>query len=201
MKILFIEGIGVSPEVLNFVILPLLIFFARVCDVSIATIRIMFVMSGKKKLAPFLGFFEAFIWLIAIGQIIQNIDSVLSYFAYAGGFAAGTFVGMFIEEKLALGRVVMRIITKKPAQELVDFLQDGGYRFASIDGEGNEGKVNIIFTVIKRDQLSQLIHEVKLRNPNAFYTVEGVKRVSDDDLPATITNSSASSRFFNLKGR
>jgi uncharacterized protein YebE (UPF0316 family) len=178
----FFEQLGLSSSVFYYIILPLLIFFARIIDVSISTIRIMFVMGGKKFLAPLLGFFEAFIWLLAIGQIMQNIDNFYSYIAYAGGFAVGTYVGMAIEEKIALGRVVMRIITRKEATELITFLRSNEYRYANISAEGNKGKVNVLFTVIKREELPRVLEHVKLYNPQAFYTVEGVKKASEDDL-------------------
>lgn len=200
METFFFETFGVAPQLFNYLILPILIFLARISDVSIATIRIMFVMSGKRYLAPILGFFESFIWLVAIGQIIQNISNPLSYFAYAAGFATGTFVGMYIEEKLALGRVVVRIITKSPANELIHFFRREDYRFSSLDAEGNEGKVNVLFTVVKREQLPHLIPQIKVYNPKAFYTIEGVKRVSDDDLPHE-GGQGIASRFLNLKRR
>lgn len=187
MEQFFYEHFGISPELLNYAILPLLIFLARIGDVSIATIRIIFVMSGKKVIAPILGFFESLIWLLAIGQIFNNIDNVWSYIAYASGYATGTFVGMYIEEKLAIGRVVVRIITKLPAQELISFFNENGFRYSSLDGQGNAGKVNVIFTVIKREDLKAMITNIKLYNPNAFYTIEGVKKVSDEDL---VTDSS-----------
>lgn len=177
----FVEGLGISERVFNYVIIPILIFLARVCDVSINTVRIIFVMHGKKFLAPFLGFFEAFIWLLAIRQIITNIDVVYSYFAYAGGFATGTFLGMVIEEKLALGRVVVRVITQNPADELIEFLKQKDYRYSNIDAESNTGKVNILFSVVRREELPEYIQSINRYNPQAFYTVEGVKRVSDDD--------------------
>ena len=78
MEQFFYETFGVSENTLNYLIIPLLIFFARICDVTISTIRIIFVMSGKRNIAPILGFFEALIWLLAIGQIISHIDNALS---------------------------------------------------------------------------------------------------------------------------
>ncbi len=200
MENFFIQHLGIEAPVFNYVILPILIFMARISDVSIATVRIMFVMSGKKYLAPILGFFESFIWLVAIGQIIQNISNPLSYIAYAGGFATGTYVGMYIEEKLALGTVVVRIITKAPAFELINFFRNKNYRFSSLDAEGNEGKVNVLFTVVKREQLPHLIPSIKVYNPKAFYTIESVKRVSDDEL-AHEEGAGLASRFLNLKRR
>ena len=84
------------------VVLPLLIFFARICDVTLGTIRVIFISKGFKYIAPCIGFFEVIIWLLAIGQVMNNITNVASYIAYGAGFATGTFVGMAIEEKLSL---------------------------------------------------------------------------------------------------
>ncbi|MBW3467642.1 DUF2179 domain-containing protein [Arthrospiribacter ruber] len=173
---------GISPEVFNYVIMPLLIFMARVTDVSINTLRIMFVLNGKKNVAPILGFFEAMIWLLAIGQIFQNINNPMSYIAYAGGFAMGTYVGMTIEEKLALGRVLVRVITPTPMPELIEYMKEKNFRFTNVGAEGRYGKVNLLFTVMKREDLKEYVSKVKKLNDKAFYTIESVKRVSEDDF-------------------
>ncbi|MCH7397459.1 DUF2179 domain-containing protein [Belliella sp. DSM 107340] len=178
----YLESFGISIEIFNYVIMPLMIFFARVMDVSINTLRIMFMLNGKKKIAPILGFFEALIWLLAIGQIFQNINNPMSYLAYAGGFAMGTFVGMTIEEKLALGRVLVRVITPTPMPELIDYMKEKNFRFTSVGAEGRFGKVNLLFTVMKRDALTEFVGKVKSFNDKAFYTIESVKRVSEDEL-------------------
>lgn len=175
-------SLGVPKEIFDFVVMPILIFCARVMDVSINTLRIMFVLNGKKKVAPILGFFEAMIWLLAIGQIFQNINNPMSYIGYAGGFAMGTFVGMTIEEKLALGRVLVRVITPSPMPELIEYMKEKNFRFTSIGAEGRYGKVNLLFTVMKREDLQEYIGKVKSLNDKAFYTIESVKRVSEDDL-------------------
>lgn len=174
------ESLGIPSSVYQYFILPLLIFLARVSDVSIGTMRVIFVMSGKKKIAPIMGFLESFIWLLAIRQIFQNVDNIFTYVAYAGGYGTGTFVGMYIEEKLALGRVVVRVITKTTSENLVNHLKQKEYRFANLDAEGNEGKVNVLFTVVKREHLPDLLRMIKQYNPQAFYTIEGIKRASDE---------------------
>jgi len=178
----YFTTLGVPKEVFDYLIMPLLIFCARVVDVSINTLRIMFVLNGKKKIAPILGFFEALIWLLAIGQIFQNINNPMSYVAYAGGFAMGTFVGMTIEEKLALGRVLVRVITPEPMPELIEYMKERNYRFTSVGAEGRYGKVNLLFTVMKREVLKEFVEKVKTLNNNAFYTIESVRRVSEDDV-------------------
>ncbi len=178
----YFNSVGISNTVFSYIIMPLLIFLARVCDVSINTLRVMFVLNGKKTIAPILGFFEALIWLLAISQIIQNIENPLSYIAFSGGFAAGTYFGMVIEEKLAIGRVLVRVITVEPIPELIEFMKDRNYRFTSVGAEGRYGKVNLLFTVMKRDLLHEFIGKVKTFNDKAFYTIESVKRISEDDL-------------------
>lgn len=186
MEEFFLEHFRISAETLNYVVLPLLIFFARIGDVSISTIRIIFVMGGKKLIAPILGFFEALIWLLAIGQIFSNIDNGWSYLAYAAGFATGTFVGMYIEEKLAIGRVVLRLITKEPVHEFLGFLHESNCRYSILDAQGKTGKVNVVFLVLKRDNLKSITEGVNKYHPNAFYTIEGVKQVNESDIEENV---------------
>ena len=108
--------IAVSSELFAWVILPLLIFFCRICDVSLGTIRVIFIAKGLKYIAPAIGFFEVIIWLLAIGQVMNNITNVACYIAYGGGFAAGTLLGMTVEERLSLGTVIVRVISNdKPS--------------------------------------------------------------------------------------
>jgi len=179
MEDFFYNNFGISANTLNYVVLPLLIFFARIGDVSISTIRIIFVMNGNRLIAPILGFFEALIWLLAIGQIISNIDNAWSYIAYAAGFATGTFVGITLEEKLAYGKVVLRLFAPNEVNDLLGFLEENNYRYSLFDAEGRKGKVNILFMVVNRDSLKHLISGIDQFHPNAFYTIEGVKQVSE----------------------
>jgi len=193
----FLQTLGISDTLLDYLLMPLLIFFARVTDVSINTLRFMFMMNGKKNIVPILGFFEALIWLLAIGQIFQNIDNPLSYLAYAGGFAMGTYVGMTLDEKLALGRVLVRVITPNSLPTLLEFMKEKNYRFTSVDAEGRYGKVNLLFTVMKRDQLPEFISRVKQLDEKAFYTIESVKRVSEDDFNIMDDKPRFRTRLFN----
>lgn len=175
----------INHDLLVWVIIPILIFFARICDVSLDTLRVIFVINGKKNMAPLLGFFEALIWLIAISQIIQNLHSTIGYFAYAAGFAAGNYVGMIIEEKLAMGHVIIRVITRRPAAMLIKKLLSKNYRVTTIEGKGNAGRVDIVFAVVRRNAIPQIIEIIKQFNPRAFYTIENVRSISqaDEDIP------------------
>jgi uncharacterized protein YebE (UPF0316 family) len=196
MENFFYEQFGISPAVFNWVLLPLLIFLARISDVTLSTIRIVFVMSGRRNLAPLLGFFESLIWLIAISQIIKNISSPVSYIAYAGGFATGTFVGMTIEEKLALGKVMVRVITRREAKALLEFLQTSKYGFTSVEAQGKRENVNLIFSVVERQDLPEFISMIEQFHPNAFYTVENVRFVSDGGIGPIETSSNPLKELF-----
>ena len=173
-----------KSEIFAFLILPLLIFIARIVDVSIGTIRVIFVSRGMKHLAPVFGFFEILIWLLAIGQIMRNLTNVACYVAYAGGFAMGTFVGIYIEEKLSIGLVIIRVITKKDATALVEYLKFAKYGVTSVNAESVTGPVKIIFAVIKRHDLQYVVGIINKFNPNAFYSIEDVRFVSKGDLPS-----------------
>ncbi len=172
-----------DSEIFRWVVLPVLIFVARILDVSIGTIRIVFVSRGDKLIAPLLGFFEVLIWLLAIGQIIQNLSNVFCYLAFAGGFAAGTFIGLLIEEKLAIGALVVRVITKKDATELIGNLRASHFGVTSIPAEGESGKVDVIYTVIQRRALGDVLEIIKRFNPRAFYSIENVRSVSEGVFP------------------
>ena len=134
MEEFFNSTFNINHDTFSYVVLPILIFLARIADVSINTLRIIFVMGGRKLISTFLGFFESLIWLLAIGQIFQNIDNVASYVAYPLGLAMGILVGMLIEERLALGKVVVRVMSSKPFDELLDYVHSKKYKHIIIEG-------------------------------------------------------------------
>ena len=172
-----------SAELFAYVVIPLLIFCARICDVTLGTLRVIFISKGIKYLAPAIGFFEVIIWLLAIGQVMNNLTNVVSYVAYGAGFAAGTYVGMFIEEKISIGLVIVRVITRHDANPLIECLRQRNYGVTAIDGEGATGPVKLIFTVVQRQDLSRVIAIIKKFNPRAFYSVEEVRSVAEGVIP------------------
>jgi len=175
----FIETLGFSDALFSFLILPLLIFLARICDVSINTVRIIYMLGGRRVTATVLGFFEAFIWLMAIRQIFAHLDNWMSYIAYPAGFAGGIFVGMIIEERIAYGKVVVRIITRKDTTEFLSFLKLVKIRYTCLEAFGPDGDENIIFCVLERERLEKFLGELKKTVPTAFYTIEGVKAAKE----------------------
>jgi len=167
----------------TWLLLPFLIFTARVVDVSLGTVRVIFVSRGLKHLAPVVGFFEILIWLLAIGQIMKNLSNPACYVAYAGGFAMGNYVGIAIAEKLSLGVVLIRVITRSYASQLVERLQQDGYGVTSIDGHGSSGQVKVVFTVVARRQVSDVVRLIKAFNPQAFHSIEEVGHVEKGIFP------------------
>lgn len=168
-----------NSDAFTYGVLPLLIFLARICDVSIGTMRIIFVSKGKKNIAPFLGFFEVLIWIIAISKIMQNLDNYLNYIAYAAGFATGNFVGMMIEEKLAIGIQMIRVFISENGMELVKTLNSNGFGATTVEAHGAKEKVHIIYTIVHRNEMEQVLEVINAFNPRAFYTIEDVKAVNE----------------------
>ncbi len=166
----------------DYIILPLLIFLARICDVSLDTIRVIMISKGFRKYAPYVGFFQILIWIITITRIMENLDNWFTYVAYAAGFGMGTFVGMWIEERIAMGNELLRVITKLPADNLIQALREKGFIVTVARGEGREGEVGILFLAVKRKVLNSAIALVKEFNPHAFYTVEDMRYVRSPDI-------------------
>ncbi|MBL7972886.1 MAG: DUF2179 domain-containing protein [Prolixibacteraceae bacterium] len=167
-----------QSDLFSFVVLPFLIFIARISDVTIGTIRIVMVAKGQKVIAPILGFFEVLIWLIAISKIIQNLDNWFCYVAYGAGFATGNYIGMIIEEKLAVGIVQLQIITRADAQKLIEKLRTDGYGITHQEAHGAVEEVSIIYSIIKRTDIPHVVEIIRTYNPNAFYSIADVKFVN-----------------------
>jgi uncharacterized protein YebE (UPF0316 family) len=176
-ELLFISGFY------TWFILPFLIFIARVADVSLGTVRVIFVSRGLKYLAPIVGFFEIIIWLLAIGQIMRNLSNPVCYIAYAGGFAMGNYVGICIAEKLSLGVVLIRVVAKIDALPLVEHLKAKNYGVTSVDGHGTSGEVKVVFTIVHRREAPSVVESIKKFNPQAFYSIEEVGFVEKGIFP------------------
>lgn len=166
---------NINSETFSLIIIPILIFIAKIADVTFGTVRIILVSRGRKFIASIFGFFEIIIWLFAIIQIMQHLTNIVYYLAYAFGFAAGTFVGILVEEKMAIGTVVIRIITKKDASELVEHFRTIGYGVTSFDGQGATGPVKLIYMTIERKDIEDIVEIIKEFNPKAFFSIEEVR--------------------------
>lgn len=170
-------------EILNspyfdYLILPLLIFFLRICDVSLDTMRIIFMTKGYRSIAPVIGFFEILIWIVAITRIMQNLNNWVCYVAYAAGFATGNYVGMLLDEKLAIGHELIRVITKIEPVGLAEKLRKAGFGVTSVNATGMQGDVGIHYVIVNRKNLKTAIGIIEQHSPTAFYTVENIHFVN-----------------------
>jgi uncharacterized protein YebE (UPF0316 family) len=171
-----------------YLLIPILIFCARFCDVTLGTLRTIFVSKGQKRIAPFVGFFEVLIWVVVISQIMQHANNFICYVAYAAGFALGNFCGMMIEERLALGVCVVRVITPKNGEELVSRLNSKGYGATLMAGKGKVGAVSIIYTIVNRKAIGSVERLLSEFDPNIFYVVEDVRTAKRGIFPSRATN-------------
>lgn len=168
----------------NWVILPILIFVARIADMSLDTLRIIMIGQGRKGIAALIGFVEVCLWLIIARQVIVHMPNFLCFFAYAGGFAMGNYVGLLIEERLAIGTQMIHIMVPAAQKQIEETLRARGYGLTIIAAQGAKGPVSVVSTVVKRSNVPKLIALVKEINPKVFYTIEDVKRVNQGVFPS-----------------
>jgi len=169
----------ISPEFYSWVILPLLIFFARICDVSMETIRVIYISRGIKYLAPIIAFFEIVIWLLAMEVVMKDLANIANFVAFALGFAMGTYVGLVIEEKLSIGMVILRIVTTDESnEEIVSFMQSENYGITTLDATGSRGSVKMILSLVNRTDVTRITQHIHATNPHAFFSIEDVRYVN-----------------------
>ena len=164
-----------DTDIFRWVLMPLLIFLARMCDVTLGTLRNVFISKGLRHIVPVIGFFEVLIWLISMRQIMQHLDNIMCYVSFAGGFSMGTYVGLKIESRLALGVQVIRIITNQESLKLIEALKQENIGITVIDGQGAKGPVKIIFTIANRKDIEIIRRLINTHNPQAFYSIEDVR--------------------------
>jgi uncharacterized protein YebE (UPF0316 family) len=154
-----------------------LIFILRVADMSLDTLRVLFVMRGIKKIAWVLGFFQSVIFVLAIGRVLTQMSNPLNLFGYAAGFATGNVVGMIIEERIAIGHIMVNIISPRRGSAIVAHLRQNGYAVTELSGRGKDGMVSLINCSVLRKQVEtvhQLVNEI---DPEAFITAEDVRPI------------------------
>jgi uncharacterized protein YebE (UPF0316 family) len=172
-----ISKITESPYFL-WVILPILIFCSRILDVTFGTLRIIFVSRGKKFIAPLLGFCEVLIWLIVITNLMANLNNWICYIAYAAGFAAGNFVGIHLEEKLAIGMLSVRIfVSDDKVAALSKKLSEKGFGVTRVKGTGSLSDTNILTCIIRRKEYAEIVAAIHEVDPSLFYFAEELKHV------------------------
>ncbi len=162
----------------DFLVLPVMIFCLRICDMTLDTLRIIFMTKGLKRLAPVIGFFEILIWILAITRIMQHLNNWECYVAYAAGFATGNYIGMLVDEKLAIGHELIRVITRVDPTELAGALRTDGYGVTAVKASGLQGDVGILYIVANRKNQKHAIQLIQRFNPNAFVTIQNIQTVN-----------------------
>lgn len=155
----------------------LLIFCLRIVDVSMGTVRTLMVVRGMRKWAVLIGFVEVTIWVVAISQVMSNLNNVWNVLAYSGGFATGTYVGMHLENRLALGNVNIEVVSLKKGSEIATKVRKAGFGATELPALGQSGPVSLIGIVVPRKQKPSLLALISDIDPTAFVTVDDMRRV------------------------
>jgi uncharacterized protein YebE (UPF0316 family) len=150
----------------------LIIFAFRIGDVSLGTLRTLFTVQGKKTLAPIVGLFESLIWVFAIREVFAHLDNPWNVAGYAGGFATGTYIGILLEQKLAIGFHQIYIISRHYSDEIADALRKNLFGVTIIPGEGGSGGMAIITSMIKRSRLREFQKIVDGIDKTTFISIQ-----------------------------
>jgi uncharacterized protein YebE (UPF0316 family) len=157
-------------------ILGAAIFFARITDVSLGTFRTIVVFRGYRGLAALIGFVEVCIWTLASAQVLANLDQWYLIFAYAGGFGAGNYVGIWLESKLAIGRELVRAISFKRNSQLAETLRAHGYKAIELEGNAGPGQpCEVVLVVVRRRRVRALLNLIQQTDPDAIYSLSDIK--------------------------
>lgn len=172
----YLTNLGFPIAFVTYLFLPTLIIFARILDVSMSTVRLLLIMNGKANIAPFVGAVEVFLWISIVGQIVKGENSLVAYISYGIGFGLGTYIGMKIEEYLAIGKVMIKLVTVKPADELIIYLKRHEIEFSHVSAQTNtNNNSHVIWAVIERKILPEVTTIMKAFNPGSQFTVSNIK--------------------------
>jgi len=155
----------------------LLIFGLRVLSVGMGTVRMLLIVRGRRFVSALMGFFGALIFILAISRVILEMDNVWNILGYCGGFAVGTIVGMALEDRLAIGFSMVRIISNTQWLEIIQILRHESFGATQVIGEGKDGPVGIIYTMVRRKQVPAVIALCEQLDEHVFITVEEAGRV------------------------
>lgn len=154
------------------------IFSLRVVDMSLDTLRVLFVMRGRKVVAWVLGFFQAGVFVIAITSVLSNLNNPLNVIGYAAGFATGNVIGMLIEERLAVGHIHLQIVSPSLGVSLSQTLREAGFGVTEIPARGKNGMVSMLSVSVLRKDVNRVQKIVYEKDPEAFITSEDVRPLS-----------------------
>ncbi|HRN50933.1 MAG TPA: DUF5698 domain-containing protein [Anaerolineales bacterium] len=148
------------------------VFMLRVVNQSLDTLRVVMMLRGRKLETWILGFIETVIFVVALSSVISGLDNVLNIIGYSAGFATGTTVGMWVEDRLAIGFINLSIVSPKRGTALVQHLREAGYGVTEIPARGKDGMVSLINLSVRRKEVDQVQALVESVDSTAFVTSE-----------------------------
>ncbi|MBC8367728.1 DUF2179 domain-containing protein [bacterium] len=175
--------------------LALLIFFARIVDVTLGTLRTILVVRGRLLMSSLLGFVEVSIWIIVITRVMKHLDNPWNMLGWAAGFAAGNAVGILVERRLAMGKMVLRIITRRQSETVAAALRGAGFGVTVFDGRGLSGPVKLLYLVLDRSKLKDVKQLVMETDPEAVLITEDVREFQDQLRPTNVPRTGILSAF------
>ncbi|AKL93978.1 putative protein UPF0316 [Clostridium aceticum] len=155
----------------------LFIYFAKVSDVTLATIRMIMVVKGRRIQAALIGFVEIIIYIMAIGKVLTELNNPVNVIAYALGFASGNYMGIFVEEKMALGSIIVQVISLGNSMYLVEKLRAEGFGVTVVEGYGREGMQHLLNIMMQRKNLPKLYRIIDEHDKKAFVTITDARSI------------------------
>lgn len=157
----------------------LFILFAKIIEVSMATVRIVLITKGERKIGAILAFFEVSLWVVLVSTVLNNItEDPIKIIAYAGGFSIGNYVGSLIEEKIGIGLSEMQIIVEaSKGVEIAKLIREKGYAVTVMEGEGRSSKRHVLLMYVPRKRIKEISKIVQSANGNSVITVSDKKAV------------------------
>ncbi|HMU40914.1 MAG TPA: DUF2179 domain-containing protein [Pseudomonadota bacterium] len=160
----------------------LVVFLARVSDVSLGTLRVVMVTQGRRGRAALLGFLEVLIWVFAVSKVLGNLQKPMFAVAYAAGFACGNYVGLTLERWAAMGKQAVRVFSRR-GEELADRLRQQGFRVTVFHGMGRDGPVHMLYAETERRKMPCILSDARRIDPQCFYVVDDVRIASSAEEP------------------
>lgn len=162
------------------------IFAAETLVVTLSTVRTILIARHQRVLAPLLGLVEISLWLLAITQVMRNLNSPVYFLAFVAGFGVGNYLGVCVEDWMALGFAVVQIVTRKNPEVLVQAFRQSRFGVTRLDGQGVMGPVHLLFSVVPRAKLAEVSQLIEQSDPEAFYTVDELRQIRRGFMPSTL---------------
>lgn len=170
-----------DPLVFDWIVLPGLILLARIGETSLKTLRQVYVSKGLKYLASGIGTGEIAVWLLSTGLVITNLANIPCILAYIAGYGLGTLIGIELEDRIKVGTVIVRIITRTDPAPMIAKIHDCGYGITRLQGSGSQADaVFVLFTIVPRAELEKLLDLLKREYPDVLFTIEDIRSMKEN---------------------